>query len=273
MGKYLTDKQIERAKEQLSILYAMPFANDLLGTAWEQILADVKGGRWTMQRDNRPKPDLVVRERRIETNYALEGQGEIETNYSVKTEGLRFTSTRKRATDFLGHEEDIIVARPKIDDFFNEGEGITTLSANELGTMVLRYYDEQIVKKYKWHVITFLLRLDLGKESREFIYWEERPPAIYNPDDYWWRDSGKATGSNRNINGYPNTVNPEIKQLPRAKFKWTSGGKQFYVLYKIPVDADIWAIDRSDLTLEEVQEALRELLRRKQRNLGQDSAT
>jgi hypothetical protein len=268
MGKYLTDKQIARAKEQLSILYAMPFANDLMGTAWEQILADIKGGRWTMQRDNRPKPDLVVRERGIEKNYALEG--EIETNYSVKTEGLRLTSTRKCASDFLGHKEDIIVARPKIDDFFNEGEGIATMSANELGRMVLTYYNEQI---YKWHVIAFLLRLDLGQESREFLYWEERPPVLYNPDDYWWRDSGKATGSNRNINGYPKTVNPETKQLPRAKFKWTSGGKQFYVLYEIPVDADIWSIDKSDLSLEEVREALGELLRRKQRNLGQDSAT
>ena len=273
MGNYLTDEQIERAKEQLSVLYAMPYANDLLGTAWEQILADIKGGKWTMQRDNRPKPDLVVRERGIETNYSVEAEGGVETNYSVKTEGLRVTSTRKHAADFLGHQEDIIVARPKVDDLFGEKESVATMGVNELGTMVLKYYNEQIVSKYKWHVIAFLLRLDLGQESREFIYWEERPPAIYNPDDYWWQDSGKATGSNRNINGYPRSVSPETKRLPRAKFKWTSGGKQFYVLYEIPRNADIWAIDRTDLTLDEVQEALRELLRRKQRTLGQDSAT
>jgi hypothetical protein len=273
MGKYLTEKQIERAKEQLSILYAMPFANDLLGTAWEQILADVKGGTWTMQRDNRPKPDLVVKERRFGTKNSVEAEDEIETNYSVKTEGLRLTSTRKHAVDFLGHEEDIIVARPKIDDFFHEGEGIATLGADELGAMVLRYYNEQIVNKFKWHVITFLLRLDLGQGSREFIYWEERPPTIYFPKDYWWKDSGKATGSNRNINGYPNIVNQESKRLPHAVFKWTSGGKQFYVLYKIPEDADIWTIEKADLSLEEVQEALRELLRRKQRTLGHDSVT
>ena len=59
-----------------------------------------------------------------------------------------------------------------------------------------------IVAKYQWHVLSILLRV----EARGFIYWEEKPPAVYRPGDYWWQDSGRATGSNRNINGYPRAV-------------------------------------------------------------------
>ncbi|MFH1742066.1 MAG: hypothetical protein ABIH23_23940 [bacterium] len=257
MGTYLTDEHIERIKEELSLVYALPYANDLVGTAWEQILAGVKGGTWTDLRDNRPRPDFVVR---VENR---------EINYSVKTEGLRPTSERRRAIDFLGTHEDLIVARPKVDELLGEGESIDALSADSLGAKVLEYYNEHIVRKFRWDVISILLRIG----SREFIYWEESPPALYNPADYWWKESGRATGSNRNINGYPQTVARDSHTLPRAKFKWTSGGKQFYVLYEIPPNADTWDINPIQLTLEEVRAALREKLRAKKRILGQESAT
>ena len=212
-------------------------------------------------RDNRPRPDIVVKE------------GHKDTNYSVKTEGLKTGSGRYYATDFLGYEEDLIVARPKVDELLAKGESIATLSADELGAKVLQYYNEAIVKKYKWDVIAILLRINSREFIREFIYWEERPPALYKPSGYWWKESGKATGSNRNINGYPKAVKPDTKPLPRAKFKWTSGGKQFYVLYKIPHDADAWTIAPIELTLSEVRSALKEKLKAKKRIRGQESAT
>ncbi len=47
MGTYLTDTQIKRAQEELRIVYAMPYASSLVGPAWEQILAILKGGSQT----------------------------------------------------------------------------------------------------------------------------------------------------------------------------------------------------------------------------------
>jgi len=85
---------------------------------------------------------------------------------------------------------------------FQPGETIVDLTADELGAKVLQYYNERIVERYQWNVISFLLRLN----SQEFIYWEDRPPAIYNPSDYWWQESGRATGNNRNINGFPHST-------------------------------------------------------------------
>lgn len=257
MGTYLTDDQIRKAREELRLLYSLPYATDLIGTAWEQILADIKGGTWTEMRDNRPRPDVTAKE------------GGRDVNYSVKTEGLRTNAKRPNARAFIGHHEDLIVARPKVDELLGRGESIETLDANELGSKVLLYYNEHIVARYQWHVLSILLRV----ESRGFIYWEERPPTIYNPADYWWQDSGRATGGNRNINSYPRTVNPATQPLPRAKFKWTSGGKQFYVLYQIPRDADTWEIEPTELTLQEVRDALREKIQAKKRILGQSPAT
>jgi len=257
VGTYLTDEQIRRAQEELSLLYSLPYATDLIGTAWEQILADIKGGTWTEMRDNRPRPDVTAKE------------GGRDVNYSVKTEGLRVSADRPNARAFLGHYEDLIVARPKVDELLGRGETIDALDANQLGAKVLAYYNEQIVAKYQWHVLSILLRV----EARGFIYWEEKPPAVYRPGDYWWQDSGRATGSNRNINGYPRAVAATTRPLPRAKFKWTSGGKQFYVLYPIPRDADVWEISPTELTLQEVREALREKIRAKKRISGQGPVT
>ncbi len=258
MGTYLTDEQIARCRTELSLVYSLPYSSDLIGTAWEQILAEVKGGVWIAMRDNRPRPDLYVT---LPNGTRL--------NYSVKTEGLRVSAERRTAADFLGYHEDFIVARPKVDDLLAPGEAIATLSADQLGAKVLQYYNDQIVRRYEWHLISFLLRV----ENRDFIYWEEKPPVVYNPADYWWRDSERATGRNRNINGYPRSVRPDQDPLPRAKFKWTSGGKQFYVLYTIPPDSDTWTVDPVELTLEEVREALREKLRAKKRILGEPSSS
>ena len=240
----MTDEQIERVREELALVYALPFSSDLIGTAWEQILAEVKGASWTGIRDNRPRPDLIA----IEDGQTV--------NYSVKTEMLKVSRARATAEAFLGYHEDFIVARPKVDELLSEGESITGLSPDELGALVLRYYNERIVQKNEWHAISFLLRLP----SREFIYWEERPPTLYVPSDYWWMESGRATGGNRNINGYAHSVHPEASPFPRAKFKWTSGGKQFYVLYQIPDNSDIWSVDVTPLEMEEVREALRSKL-------------
>lgn len=237
MGRYLTDAQIAQICNELSVLYALPFANDLAGTAFEAILAEVKGGQWTQMRDNRPRPDVIVME------------GGQQVNYSVKIEGLRCTRARACASNFLGHHEDLIVARPKVDGLLDAGQTIANLSPDELGAKVLQYYNEQIVRRYHWDVLAILLRVH---GTNEFIYWEERPPAVYVPADYWWQESGKATGGNRNINGYPVSVNRK-PPLPRAKFKWTSGGKQFYVLYEIPRDADIWQVQPVRLTSGEVR--------------------
>lgn len=203
MGTYLTDEQIARAREGLMLAYALPYASDLVGTAWEQILADIKGGFWTGKRDNRPRPDF----------YTLENGAQI--NYSVKTEGLRPASARQSASDFLGYHEDFIVARPKVDDLLQPDESIRSLSADELGAKVLSYYNQELIARYEWHVIAYLLRVGV----REFIYWEERPPKRYAAEAYWWIDSGRATGSNRNINGYPLSVARTHVPLPRATFK------------------------------------------------------
>ena len=227
LGHYLTDDQIARVGEELSLLYSLPYATDLIGTAWEQILTNAKGGIWTELRDNRARPDFFVQE------------GNRRINYSVKTEALRPTSENRRAEDFLGSYEDLIVARPKVDELLREGESVDGLSPDDLGAKVLEYFNEHIVRRYGWDIISILLRIG----SKEFIYWEERPPVIYEPREYWWRESGRATGGNRNINGYPRTVRPDATPLPRAKFKWASGWKQFYVLYTIPVDSDIWRIE------------------------------
>lgn len=258
MGTYLTEDQITRAQAELALIYALPYASNLVGTAWEQILADIKGGVRIPIRDNRPRPDFTANE------------GGQTVNYSVKTEGLRLTKGRSHARAFLGYYEDFIVARPKVDELFAPGEAIANLGTDELGAKVLTYYNEKIVKRYQWNVISFLLRLN----EREFIYWEERPPALYDPTDYWWQDSGKATGDNRNVNGYPHHISRHTAPLPRAKFKFTSGGKQFYVLYRIPLDADVWTIDVDrTLTTQELRDALRQWLYAQKRIEGHDLAT
>jgi hypothetical protein len=256
MGTYLTDDEIELAREELRIVYAMPYHTGLAGPAWEQIFAAIKGGAQTSEttndderwrRDNRAKPDVIVQK---------DGS---EIRYSLKTEALRRTKERRHAQQFLGFYEDLIIARPKVDDLL-AGQAIDAISADELGALVLRYYNERIVTQFRWDIISCLLRLD-DKAPYEFIYWEEKP-VLYDPAGYWWKDSGKATGSNRNINGYPRTIDPTLLTLPRATFKFTSGGKQFYILYQIPQDADIWVVEKATLSEQEVREALRDLLRR-----------
>ena len=257
MGKYLTKEQIDRAKLELTLLFALPFAKDLFGTAWEQILADIKGGVWTGKRDNRPKPDL----------YVDTSKGRV--NYSLKCEGLRTRRGRPNAASFLGAKMDFIIARPKVDELLTRAQTIAGLKPSALGALVLRYYNEQIVARYQWNVLSFMVPVD----TDEFIYWEENPPRIYDPTQYWWRDTGKATGSNRNIAGYPLKVSPETKPLPASSFRWTSGGKQFYAVYEIPTDADVFKVERVTLTRDELRVAIEEKLRQKKRIAGHPRAT
>jgi len=257
VGKYLSNDQIRRAKKELTLLFALPFAKDLFGTAWEQILADVKGGIWTGKRDNRPNPDL----------YVDSPTGKI--NYSVKCEGLKTNGVRPNAKAFLGHKMDFIIARPKADELLERGQTISKLDATRLGSLVLEYYNEQIVKKYQWHVLSFMVPVD----TDEFIYWEEAPPKVYNPKDYWWKDTGKATGSNRNIAGYPKAVSRRTRPLPPSSFRWTSGGKQFYAVYEIPTQSDVFKIERVQLTREELWAAIEDKIAQKKRIAGQPTAT
>jgi hypothetical protein len=112
LGTYLTEDQITRAQAELALIYALPYASNLVGTAREQILADIKGGVRIPIRDNRPRPDFTANE------------GGQTVNYSVKTEGLRLTKERSHAHAFLGYYEDFIVARPKVDELFAPGEAI-----------------------------------------------------------------------------------------------------------------------------------------------------
>lgn len=254
MGRYLTDAQLGLIQEELSLLYSLPYAIDLVGTAWEQVLARAKDGVWTGKRDNRARPDVTT------------GRGEDEVRYSVKTEALRVTRDRARAGDFLGHKEDLIVARPKVDELLGDPRALAGMPADDLGSLVLRFYNERIVQHYRWDVLSILLRVG----STEFIYWEEQPVPLYDPAAYWWRDSERATGGNRNINGYPLSVarDTDPGELPRARFKWTSGGKQFYVLYDIPEDADIFVISPLQLTREEIRQALHTKMAEKLRAAG-----
>jgi hypothetical protein len=256
MGKYLTDDQITKARQELTILFALPFAKDLFGTAWEQILADVKGGVWTGKRDNRPNPDF----------YVLKDATPL--NYSVKCEGLKASGVRPNAQSFLGYKMDFIIARPKVDELLPEGQTLATPSATELGGLVLRYYNEQIVTRYQWHVLSFMVPVSTG----EFIYWEEAPPKVYDPAQYWWQDTGKATGSNRNIAAYPLAVSKD-GPLPASSFRWTSGGKQFYAVYEIPKDADVFAVDKVQLTREELWSAIESKLKEKKAKQGLAPAT
>jgi hypothetical protein len=256
MSKYLTDAQILKAQHELTILFALPFATELFGTAWEQILAEVKGGVWTGKRDNRPNPDLYVM------------IGEKRVNYSVKCERIRATRIRPSAKDFLGETMDFIVARPKVDELLTTGNTIVNMDATALGSLVLKYYNEQIVRRYEWNVLSFMVPVSTG----EFIYWEESPPREYDPSEYWWKDTGKAAGSNRNIAGYPISVARE-GPLPASMFRWTSGGKQFYIVYRIPESADIFSVERVTLTSDELWSAIEAKLHQKKAKQGLPKAT
>ncbi|NPV28922.1 MAG: hypothetical protein HPY58_04550 [Firmicutes bacterium] len=220
MGNYLSDEEIIEAQKLLELYYSLPFGIDMPGPVWEQIFARIKGGTWSGKRDNRPNPDVVVNGIR----------------YSVKTESLDHAISKKRraARDFLGYREDLIVARPPVDELLKENE-LHSLDASELGARVLSAYNT--IASQNWDRISILLRL----RRREFIYWEIDPP-IYDVDKYTWRDSGKAKGQSRNIITTPRP----------AQFKWTSRGSQFYVLYEIPANADILQIEPKPFTLDEL---------------------
>jgi len=71
LGAYLTDEQITKAQAELSLIYALPYASDLAGTAWEQVLADIKGGTRIPIRDNRPRPDFTAVEDGVQINYSV----------------------------------------------------------------------------------------------------------------------------------------------------------------------------------------------------------
>jgi hypothetical protein len=246
MGTYLTQQQIDVLRDELSLHYALPWAADLAGTSWEQMLAEAKGGEWSGGRGNRPDPDVIAPE------------GGHLVRFSVKTEGVECTRARNCAEQFLGYHEDFIMARPKVDELLVEGESFNSLAADDLGRRVLTCFNERVVDAYRWDAVAFMLRVQPNDPSvSEFIYWEERPAPRYDPDGYWWIDTGRATGTNRNIAAFPLDVErSETMPMVHSTFRWTSGGKQLYAVHEIPRDADIIEVPVVTLTKAEAREAL-----------------
>lgn len=261
MPTYLTADQIELIKRELTILFSLPYATDLFGTAWEQILADAKGGKWVQGRANRAKPDFYIPVEGAVRNYSVKCE-HLTARKNQRKNAPADTPTRADAVGWRGDRMDFIIARPKVDELLEQGQTIDSLKPTELGSLVLRYYNERIVAAYQWHVLTFVAPVIFKDDPNklDFIYWEEEPPTVYDPAGFWWQDTGRATGSNRNIAGYPLSVSKDTNPLPAAKFRWTSGGKQFYVLYEIPGNADVWSITKVKLTSDEVWDALQHKL-------------
>ncbi len=226
MGKYLSDNELNKLKTYLTIYLSLPFCEDLPGEVFEQMYAAARGGQWQGKRANRPEPDVV-----------LNGK-----NYSIKTEKIQ--SQRVAARDLIGKRLDIITARPDPSDLLSADKNITNLSDDELGQLVLRHYDERIVQAYQWNVIGILFRL---KNNREFVYFEE-PAQLYDVDAYVWKSTGRARGNNRNIAGYD--------RQGTQKFRWTSRGKQLYVVHEIPKDAEIFAIRVQKIDVEGLRQML-----------------
>jgi hypothetical protein len=226
MGKYLNDTELRKLKIYMTIYLSLPFCEDLPGEAFEQMYAAARGGQWQGKRANRPEPDVV-----------LNGK-----NYSIKTEKIQ--REHVSASDLLGKRLDIITARPDPSDLLPADQNIAALSDNELGRLVLRHYNERIVQRYRWDVIGILFRL---KDNREFIYFE-KPAQLYDINAYRWESTKRAKGDNRNIAGYDHQG--------IQWFRWTSRGKQLYVVHEIPQDAEVFAIQIQKISIEELQQIL-----------------
>ncbi len=228
MGKFLSDIELRRLRELLGLYMGMPFTTDIPGETAEYILSKARKGKWQAKRANRPEPDMV-----------LKGK-----NYSIKTEKLT-----GKAKDRLGTKEDIITARPDPSAEFPAGKTLGDFSDDELGELVLQHYNREIVRRYHWDIIAILLR---SHDNKAFIYFEE-PAVEYRPAMYSWRPTQRAKGDNRNIAGYD--------QHSDLKFKWTSRGKQLYVVHDIPSDADYFTITPTKFDLKRLLEMTRRVKR------------
>ncbi|MEM4217911.1 MAG: hypothetical protein QXZ09_07790 [Candidatus Methanomethylicaceae archaeon] len=226
MGRYLSDYELSKLKTYLTIYLTLPFCEDVPGEVFEQMYAAARGGQWQGKRANRPEPDVIVDGRR----------------YSIKTEKIQDQSVSAR--DIIGKRLDIITARPDPSDLLPPDQDMNDLSDDELGRLVLCHYNERIIQAYQWDVIGILFRL---KNNREFVYFEE-PAQPYDVKAYSWKSTKRARGNNRNIAGYDHQG--------LQKFRWTSRGKQLYVVHEIPQDAEIFSIKVQKINVEELQRIL-----------------
>ncbi|WP_217925144.1 hypothetical protein [Miltoncostaea oceani] len=252
----MSRQQLDAARELLTLHLSSPFIDDLSGRDWENVLAAVAGGERRITGCNRPWPDV----------YLPGPAGHPPVGVSVKTEAVRRGALR--AWDLLGQSEDLIIARPAPESLFGPGERLETVSADILGARVIEAFNERVVGRYAWDRIAILLRLP-GPQLSEFIYWTQ-PAQTYDPAQWWWRDSGRARPGNRNICAYRRTIDPDGPTRPAA-LRWTSGGKQLYIRYRIPPDADVFRVEHR-LSSAEALEELRAAAHWRERALIAESA-
>lgn len=219
-GPYLDEQQLARVTEALSLEWVLAGPR-LPGKVWEEILAAAKGTEVNRIRGNRPVVDL-------------------KDGTSVKTveaKGCDLGRMRGGAWDF-------IMSRIPVASSLAEGERVDDVDPDRFGVVCLRAYNE-LARVNEWQRLSFLLRGSPVGDRRQFLYWES-PVAFYEPDRYWWKDTGKAAAGDRNFAGYPISASRQVIRGVRrpSAFRWTSGGKQFYVRHAIPADAQLIEVRR-----------------------------
>lgn len=237
---YLTADQCRRLAEDLAIDWII--SDRFSGRAFEERLADALGTEVAAVGGNRPVPDLA-------------------DGTSVKTVSVRAA----RLGDLRGGGVEFIMSRLPVEGRFSPGERLRQVGPQRFGDLCLRFYNERITDN-GWRRLAFLLRGPAIGAEREFLYWEA-PAQTYDPADYWWRDTGRGLGADRNFAGYPHTVAARGESLPRPAFSWTSRGKQFYVRHQVPADAQLIRVRRA-LTRARAVGLLREEARRLGRPLA-----
>ncbi|HEX7315438.1 MAG TPA: hypothetical protein VF297_16060 [Pyrinomonadaceae bacterium] len=224
---FLTESEVERLKEYLVGYVSLPFGSDIPGEIVERLIARARGAKYVGKRANRPEPDMIL----MKNNAPV--------NYQIKTE--KKSSSRVSALSDIGKSEDIITARIDVMADFN----LKKLPKNddELGTLVLRSYVDNVVKKYNWHKLAILLRY---KQNNEFLYFEE--DAIpYDPADYVWEPTSVGERhKKRNIIAYEKDANGQAVKK-RKKFKWNAGTTLLYVFHDIPTNADYFEIKKKHI--------------------------
>lgn len=215
---YLTPAQCAQLAEDLAIDWIL--SDRFSGRTFEERLARALGTEVAPRGGNRPVPDLV-------------------DGTSVKTVGVR----ARRMSDLRGGGVEFIMSRLPVEALFAPGERLRQIAPDRFGRLCLGFYNQRITD-HGWRRLSFLLHGPVDGDEREFLYWET-PARVYDPGDYWWRDTGRGLGADRNLAGYPHSVRPDSVSLPRPSFSWTSRGKQFYVRHHVPADAQLIRVRRS----------------------------
>jgi len=218
MPKYLSNAEINRLTEYLTMYASLPFGHDLPGEIIEELIARARGAVYVGKRANRPEPDMV-----------LNG-----LNYQIKTE--KCPDNRVSALSQRGKIEDIITAR--VDVLSDYGE--LPENPDTLGRLVLRSYNENVVGKYRWDRLAILLRY---KQNNEFLYFEE-DTLIYDEKAFRWTLTSAGQREDKlNIIGYD--------QEGQKWFKWNVGTTLLYVFHRIPESADYFEIRKKHIKFEE----------------------